>query len=424
MLDKLLKNKTLRSLLLEKTINKNKNNKEFAFIKDSATHKVLCYFYKQLCAANTHYNKLSKKDIFREDRHVSKTQQDELIQFSSKYLPRSYLNEILQEKKYTLIHFRIGSRVFNMTFYKIHAISKKNFEQLFKSIWMWLYIISTHPQIECVQQLKLIMAFLPHKKIFTGINANGINSAQTFDSLHVNSALTYVCQPINRMLIYRKEECFKVFLHESFHCFGLDFSIQNNDQIHQELHRIFNLDGSIELAAYESYTEFWAEVLNMMFNAFFISDDFRSFSLCFEGILNVEQCFSQIQVAKILLLTGTTLLDFKNLVQKTHVFEYYILKSMLLFNTDAFFGWCIKTNPLFFKIKSNSDFMCFIRDHLPALKYIVPQEKMRIIQDLLYGKKERTGEKKKERTEENKKEENKQIEALRKTMRMSIVDLV
>ena len=34
MLDKLLKNKTLRSLLLEKSNDKNKNNKEFALIKN------------------------------------------------------------------------------------------------------------------------------------------------------------------------------------------------------------------------------------------------------------------------------------------------------------------------------------------------------------------------------------------------------
>lgn len=421
MLDELLKNKSIQELLLEE-ITVNKNNKDHALIKDSATHKVLCYFYKQLCAASTHYNKLSKKDIFREDRHVSIDQHAILKQFSSKYLPHIYLKELLEEKKCTFIHFRIGHRIFNLSFYKIHNISKKDFEHLFKCIWMWLYIISRHPQIECVKQLELTIAFLPHKKIFTGINANGNNSAQTFDSLHVNSALTQVCQPINRMLIYRKEECFKVFLHESFHCFGLDFSIQNNDQIHQELHRIFNLDGSVELAAYESYTEFWGEVLNMMFNAFFISDDFRSFSLCFEAILNVEQHFSQIQVAKILLLTGTTLVDFKNLVQKTHVFEYYILKTMLLLNTDAFFGWCIKTNPLFFKIQSNSNLMCFVREHLPSLHHMLPRDKLDSIQELLYGDKEI----KEENREKDKRQkyENAEIVALKKTMRMSIVDLV
>lgn len=422
MLDKLLKDETLKTLLLEEKLNKNKNNKEFALIKDSATRKVLFYFYNQLCAANTHYNKLSNKDIFREERHVNIDQHAILKQFSSKYLPHIYLKELLKEKNCTFIHFRIGHRNFNLTFYKIHAISKKDFEQLFKSIWMWLYIISKHPQIECVKQLELIIAFLPHKKIFTGINANGNNSTQTFDSLHVNSALTYVCQPINKMLIYRKEECFKVFLHESFHCFGLDFSIQNNDQIHQELHRIFNLDGSIELAAYESYTEFWGEVLNMMFNAFYISDDFNSFSLCFEGIMNVEQHFSQLQVAKILLLTGTTMVNFKNLVQKTHVFEYYILKTTLLLNSNSFFEWCIKTNPLFFKIKSNTDFMCFIRDHLTSLHHIVPPELLHIVKELLYREKEKREINK--NIKNNKNDTSEELKIMKQTMRMSIVDLV
>lgn len=421
MLDKLLKNETLQKLLLEERVNKNDN--DYVLIKDSATHKILCYFYKQLCAASTRYEKLSKKDIFREERDVNIDQHNTLKQFSSKYLPHIYLKELLEEKKCIFISFPIGHRVFNMTFYKIHNISKKDFDQLFKSIWMWLYIISAHPQIECVKQLEITIAFLPHKKIFTGINANGNNSAQTFDSLHVNSALTQVCQPINKMLIYRKEECFKVFLHESFHCFGLDFSVQNNDEIHQELHRIFNLDGSIELAAYESYTEFWGEVLNMMFNAFFISGDFDSFSLCFEGIMNVEKHFSQIQVAKILLLTGTTLLDFKNLVQKTHVFEYYILKTMILFNSNSFFEWCIKTNPLFFKIKSNSDFMCFIQDHLNNLHDMVPHELLCKVKDVFYKEKERKKEKR-EKKKDVKNDKNEELEIMKQTMRMSIVDLV
>ena len=91
MLDKLLKNKTLRSLLLEKINDKNKNNKEFSLIKNSATHKVLCYFYKQLCAASTHYDKLLKKDIFREERDVNIDQHAILKRFSSKYLPHIYL---------------------------------------------------------------------------------------------------------------------------------------------------------------------------------------------------------------------------------------------------------------------------------------------------------------------------------------------
>ena len=329
---------------------------------------------------------------------------------------------IIKRKKCTFIHFRIDSRVFNLHIYKIYAISKKDFDQLLKSIWMWLYIISKHPQIECVKQLEMTLAFLPHKKVFTGFDANGNNSADTFDSHHVNSALTQVCQPVNRMLIYRKEECFKVFLHESFHCFGLDFSVQNNDVIHAELHRIFNLDGSIELAAYESYTEFWGEIINMLFNAFFISHDFHSFSLCFEAILNLEQRFSQIQVAKILLLTGTTLTDFRNLVQKTHVFEYYILKSMLLLNANSFFGWCIKTNPLFFKIRRNADFLCFIRDHLSHLQHLVSDDLLQNVKRILYREREKKGKREKNKTSKNHK--NKEAELLRKTMRMSIVDLV
>ena len=43
MLDELLKNKEIRKLLLDNSETKN-HKKEY--VKDSATHKVLCYFYK------------------------------------------------------------------------------------------------------------------------------------------------------------------------------------------------------------------------------------------------------------------------------------------------------------------------------------------------------------------------------------------
>lgn len=410
MLDDLLKSVEIQDLLLT-------SKKQSSLIKGSPRHTILCYFYRQLTQANNAYEALPKNAIYKEERALTTEKKSTLKSFSSKYLPIAFMEELMNEKKYTLVHFRIGNRVFNIDFYKMNNITKKEFDLLFKSIWMWLYIISITPYIYCVNQLELTFAFLPHKKEFTGINANGNTPAQTFDNLHINSALTFVCKPLNKMMIYRKEECFKVFLHESFHCFGLDFSVYDNDHIHDELHRIFNIDGSVELAAYESYTEFWGEIINMAFNAYYNSSDFSSFSLSFESILNIEQQFSQVQVAKILKLTNTTLLNFKNLIQKTHVFEYYILKTVLLMNADKFFDWCLKTNPLFYKIKDNSDFMCFIRDNITDLHRLISKKKVADIYKLLYGGT-------KERKDKKSKKELLQIDKLRKTMRMTIVDLI
>ena len=97
------------------------------------------------------------------------------------------------------------------------------------------------------------MAFLPDKKV---IALDEMETNSVIGTHHVNSALTYVCQPNNTMLIYRYEECFKVFIHESFHNFGLDFTMHNNAKIHRELQEMFNINKNIDLAAYESYTEF------------------------------------------------------------------------------------------------------------------------------------------------------------------------
>ena len=412
LLDELLKNKKIRDLLLikrEKTEKEEKDEKG-----NTQTLKVLKYFYNKLKEAEEKYlylnsNSNNNSNIIKEECNISLEQKKRLSQLSSKYIPTIYLNEILDESKCMSVKFHIGKRSFNINCYRMNNISKADFELLIKSVWMWLYIISSEPRITCVKHLNIIFAFLPHKKVFF------TDSNQVFDTIHVNSALTQVCQPENNMLIFRREECFKVFLHESFHCFGLDFSIQDNTRLHAELNRILNLKKGIELATYESYTEFWGEILNMIFNAYYISDDFHSFSLSFEYILGVEQRFSQVQVAKILIHTGIKAdeTDFKSFDQKTHVLEYYILKSILLLNANAFFEWCIKTNPLFYKIKNNTDFLKFIQKHQNIFKSLgLDHKKIQEIKEILYEEKER------------KKEKEKEIEILRKTMRMSIVDLL
>ena len=85
--------------------------------------------------------------------------------------------------------------------------------------------------------------------------------------------------------------------------------------------------------------------------------------------------------------------------------------------TDKFFDWCLKTNPLFYKIKDNSDFMCFIRDNITDLHRLISKKKVTDIYKLLYGGT-------KERKDKKSKNELLQIDKLRKTMRMTIVDLI
>ena len=62
---------------------------------------------------------------------------------------------------------------------------------------------------------------------------------EILNSSHVNTAFTRTCPKKSEIVVFRKEEWFKVFIHESFHNFGLDFSDMNNAECTSRILDIF-----------------------------------------------------------------------------------------------------------------------------------------------------------------------------------------
>ena len=108
----------------------------------------------------------------------------------------------------------------------------------------------------------------------------------------------------------------------------------------------------------ESYCEFWACFMNSIFTAYYLpnGENMEDFLIYSEYCLAFERLFSLLQMVKILRFMGLT---YGNLYEKTdiskkirnmlykeetNIFAYYILKSILLFNTGEFLIWCKKNN--------------------------------------------------------------------------------
>ena len=58
---------------------------------------------------------------------------------------------------------------------------------------------------------------------------------------NVNSGISYVCPEDGEIVIYRREEWFKVFIHETFHALGLDFASMKQDQLNKNIRYLFQL---------------------------------------------------------------------------------------------------------------------------------------------------------------------------------------
>jgi len=219
------------------------------------------------------------------------------------------------------------------------------------SIIMWIYIVNLYASKQCANSLIIYIYFtslekkLPTSNIFV------------LDELNVNTAFTTTCPKDSEIVIYRKEEWFKVLIHESFHNFGLDFSDMNNTEVNKCVLDMFKVNSDVNL--YESYTEIWAEIMNAIFCSFYslkVKTDVDSFLSNFDFFINFERSYSFFQLVKTLNFMGLTYKDLisnteqsktlrENLYkEKTNVLSYYVIKTVLINNYQNFLYWCTNNN--------------------------------------------------------------------------------
>lgn len=236
--------------------------------------------------------------------------------------------------------------------------------------------------------------------------------------IHINGGVSDVCRPSGRVIVYRKEEWFKVFIHETMHNYGLDFAEMDISAANGLLHRVFTIQKDVKL--YESYCEIWARIMNVVFETYFdinsrakfssrttrknfidnlklkenqdgvvpvdggalVSNtethavnmasatsarNRRKFLKQFYTYLQYESLFSLFQNIKILNYMGldyniiSNCTDSNYIVAKklykeeTNAFAYYIIVSILLSNFNNFILWCIDNNTNIIQFKKNKN---------------------------------------------------------------------
>jgi hypothetical protein len=242
------------------------------------------------------------------------------------------------------------------------------------SIVMWLYILNKYASTFCAKQLDIYLYFTSLSKHLPSTDS------LVLDENHANTAFTTTCPRESEIVIFRKEEWFKVLIHETFHNFGLDFSGMNTDKCTTDMLNIFPVDSDVNL--YESYAEFWAEIMNALFCSFFKLknknniDEFLEHS---EYFINLERTHGFFQLVKTLDYMG---LNYETLVkkdkqsavkrealykEKTSILAYYIIKTILMNNYQGFLDWCQINNYKLYDFKKtqpNIDKFClFIKQN-------------------------------------------------------------
>lgn len=225
----------------------------------------------------------------------------------------------------------------------------------------WLQFALGIPSTGCRREhVDIMIVMTPLQKM---LPTKGEMASET----HANTAFTYACSSHNRIVIYRKEDWFKTLVHETFHCFGLDFcNSPNADAFNATIAKMFpGTSPATDYRIYESYCETWAQIINHLFAIPGGTDNTTSLIKIFERRIRRDTAFVVWQMQKYLAVYGLTYADLSTskttdskteYKEDTNVFSYYVLRSGLLWRLDAFLDYCVNN------ADSDSQFIDFGKD--------------------------------------------------------------
>lgn len=236
----------------------------------------------------------------------------------------------------------------------------------FARIMIWLKTAFKYSRTACGNDLVAFLYLTPFTKSLPRTNAEPIGQ------LHANTAFTYTCtDTVAEIVVFRREEWFKVFVHETFHLLALDFSGMGAGTLAvcaTKMKTIFPIDS--KFALYESYTEVWATIINACFCSYFCKQGHTglgNFKKQFKLLMRYETMFKVFQMHKILRFIGLEYVDLYSTTKEsemlrnelyrenTNVFSYSIAGTLLMVNYAEFLSWCDKHNTSLFAFKRTSD---------------------------------------------------------------------
>jgi len=264
------------------------------------------------------------------------------------------------------------------------------FKKIKTQIFTWLYVASLESEKGCSTDLSIYLYFTDFKKALPPVKKTPL------DEIHVNTGFTFSCSLSgsgeNEMYIYRKEEWFKVLIHESFHAFSLDFSGLSRDILEKADKQVIHMIPlHIDLRYYETYCEIWAELLQIIYmNWEEISQNEKSIWSIFERMIKIDQKHSVKQAVKILKqqhLCYSDLFEKSNKSQLKRieyrevspVISYYLLKSIFYMHIGRYIEWTSINNKgtlRFLKTElSVNSYVGLLREMYQSPKYIEMMKK-------------------------------------------------
>ena len=275
---------------------------------------------------------------------------DKPAMWNSNFFPEN-IKKYIEKEESTMVNYIIllDSRTYSLYFF-IYNDDKilHNIDDYVKKVFIWLYIANQYINSNCSNFINIYIYLTPFEKILPNkpneiLDHNNVNTAFTMNSCHNDGEI----------IIFRREEWFKVLIHECFHSFDFDFSTSNIEKIKYKIKKQFNVKS--DLLIYESYCEVWGRIINCLITAYGCLSNKKNIKKYMELsiiFLEFERIYSLQQCNKILNYMNLSYRDLlvkknNNYNENSNVFCYYVLGSVLMSDYYQFIKWCYKNNEHF-----------------------------------------------------------------------------
>ena len=273
--------------------------------------------------------------------------------------------------------YKIDERDIQLDFFFMEGdIDYGKYNKFANMVFITINMLASYASKSCSRNLHILIYLTDIKKLMPE------NNYTILEPIHVNGGFTTTCEKVSEIVIFRKEEWFKVLLHECFHNLGLDFSLMNISELKKKMKTHFPIDCNFQL--FESYSETWARILNACICGYFAMENknLENFYLYSEMFLQTERLFTLFQCNKILNFMGLTFDELLNkrhgsrrensgsillYKEKTNVFAYYIITALFMNNYVKFMSWSDSNNTNFLKFTESQ------RNILDFCQYIISE---------------------------------------------------
>lgn len=329
----------------------------------------------------------------------------------SDFFPDEIRDHIMNEPGVSITYkFRAGDRSVTLNFVEFNKqpnqLDMLQMQAHARRVCALLHLVSLHANRNtCSSRLSIYIYLTDFEKRFPP------QQGLPLDAEHANTGMSYHCVRTNDVIVYRREEWFKVLIHELFHAFGLSFIESDmppgvDAAMQAMLQKMYAISHPVRI--YETYCEIWARILTVLFDCFADDDGIQSsnnlkgtgtsnnnaitelvFMDCAMEGLEANARFARQQCAKLLRYAGishailaTPTAENRAIVaekyrENTNVFAYYFLTCVLLHSPDEFMGWCYKNNPCTKDKKSMMQFRTAVLGNFNGLMELLHHCKQR-----------------------------------------------